>query len=96
MDTQANSNSEQGLLDLAVELSASDVTAGNEFAIFVLVKNPFSKPVWVREVNVSLPSELMRIDEEEMRRNIKEAEERQQLAKASKQERTKLKRKSRA
>jgi len=32
--------------------------AGNEFALFVLVKNPFAKPVWIRQVHVSLPSEL--------------------------------------
>jgi hypothetical protein len=58
---------EQGLLDLNVELSTKDITAGNEFAIFVLVKNPFSKPIWIREVNVSLPSELKIIEDEKIR-----------------------------
>lgn len=49
---------ERGLLDLSVTLSTRDLTAGNQFAIFVLVKNPFDKPVWIRQVHVSLPSEL--------------------------------------
>lgn len=49
---------ERGLLDLSVTLSTRNITAGNQFAIFVLVKNPFDKPVWVRQVHVSLPSEL--------------------------------------
>lgn len=72
MENNLESSSEQGLLDLSVELSTGDVTAGNEFAIFVLVKNPFNKPVWIREVNVSLPSELKRVDEEKILENIKE------------------------
>lgn len=49
---------ERGLLDLSVTLSTRDLTAGNQFAIFVLVKNPFDKPAWIRQVHVSLPSEL--------------------------------------
>lgn len=49
---------ERGLLDLSVALSTRNITAGKQFAIFVLVKNPFDKPVWVRQVHVSLPSEL--------------------------------------
>lgn len=49
---------ERGLLDLSVTLSTRNITAGKQFAIFVLVKNPFDKPVWVRQVHVSLPSEL--------------------------------------
>ncbi|MDX2212038.1 MAG: hypothetical protein SFY66_01995 [Oculatellaceae cyanobacterium bins.114] len=49
---------ERGLLDLSVTLSTRDITAGNQFALFVLVKNPFDKPVWIRQVHVSLPSEL--------------------------------------
>ncbi len=52
------SSVERGLLDLSVVLSTRDITAGNQFAIFVLVKNPFDKPVWIRQVHVSLPSEL--------------------------------------
>jgi hypothetical protein len=43
---------ERGLLDLSVELSTRDIRAGNHFAIFVIVKNPFDKPVWLRPVRV--------------------------------------------
>jgi hypothetical protein len=53
------SPSDRGLLDLSVELSMRDIMAGKQFALFVLVKNPFSKPVWINRVHVSLPSELM-------------------------------------
>lgn len=48
----------RGLLELSVELSTRDITAGNQFSLFVLVKNPFDKPVWIRKVHVSLPSEI--------------------------------------
>lgn len=72
--------STQGLLDLAVELSKNDITAGNEFTIFVLVKNPFNKPVWIQEVNVSLPSDLLRLDDRESQQTAKDAEKKQQLA----------------
>ncbi|MBN1874326.1 MAG: hypothetical protein JXA33_08845 [Anaerolineae bacterium] len=76
---------------MTVELSTTDVTAGNEFAIFVLVKNPFSRPVWIREVNVSLPSELKRVDEEKIQAKIKETRDKQEeLLQQNKQDRTKL------
>jgi ATPase involved in DNA repair len=74
MEKNVETSSEQGLLDLSVELSSGDVTAGNEFAIFVLVKNPFSKPLWIREVNVSLPSELKRVHDENIQEKIKETQ----------------------
>lgn len=79
---------ERGLLDLSVTLSTRDLTAGNQFAIFVLVKNPFDKPVWIRQVHVSLPSELRlasaKITEEQKRelkneQIIKKLQEEQQL-----------------
>lgn len=75
MDKNNETSSEQGLLDISVELSTGDVTAGNEFAIFVLVKNPFSKPIWIREVNVSLPSELKRVIDEKVQEKYKETQE---------------------
>ncbi len=75
MENNLVTSSEQGLLDLSVELSTGDVTAGNEFAIFVLVKNPFSKPVWISEVNVSLPSELKRVDDEKIQEIFKEKQD---------------------
>jgi hypothetical protein len=51
-------NADRGLLELSVALSKREITAGNEFALYVLVKNPFNKPIFVHRVNVSLPSEL--------------------------------------
>lgn len=59
---------ERGLLDLSVALSSRDVTAGKQFALFVLVRNPFNKPVWIRRVHVSLPSELKQADPAELSR----------------------------
>ncbi|MCP4104766.1 MAG: hypothetical protein GY749_04395 [Desulfobacteraceae bacterium] len=53
-----NENQNTGLLDLSVELSTRDIMAGNDFTLYVLIKNPFSKPVWIRRVHVNLPSEL--------------------------------------
>lgn len=54
----APARSERGLLQLAVEFSSRDFTAGKDFSLFVLVTNPFSVPVRVSRVHVSLPSEL--------------------------------------
>ncbi len=45
-------------MDLSVEQSTRDITAGQQFALYVLAKNPFDKPVWINKVDVSLPSEL--------------------------------------
>lgn len=49
---------DRGLLDLAVALSTRDITAGKQFTVFVIIKNPFNKQAWMRQVDVSLPSEL--------------------------------------
>jgi hypothetical protein len=51
------------MLDLSVELSTRDIMAGSDFTLFVLVKNPFAVPVWIRRVQVSLPGELSRATE---------------------------------
>jgi hypothetical protein len=59
-------NPDRGLLELSVALSKREITAGNEFALYVLVKNPFSKPIFVHRVNVSLPSELRLTKEKEL------------------------------
>lgn len=67
---------ERGLLDLSVQLSTRSITAGNEFALFVLATNPFDKPVWIREVNVSLPSELKLAHEREAQEKFKEEQDR--------------------
>jgi len=66
---------ERGLLDLSVTLSTRNITAGKQFAIFVLIKNPFDKPVWVRQVHVSLPSELKLARAEDRQRQKKSEKE---------------------
>ena len=48
----------RGNLDLSVELSTREVVSGEDFAIFVLVKNPFDVPIWIERVHVSLPRAL--------------------------------------
>lgn len=48
----------RGLLDIEVELSVPDIFAGDEFTVFVLIKNPFDRPVWVQRVSVSLPDAI--------------------------------------
>ena len=83
---------ERGLLDLSIQLSTRNITAGNEFALFVLATNPFDKPVWIREVNVSLPSELKLAHEREAQERIKGERERQETAsKAAEQRLTEIK-----
>lgn len=83
---------ERGLLDLSVQLSTRNITAGNEFALFVLATNPFDKPVWIREVNVSLPSELKLANEREVQEKVKKEHERQKdSAKVAEQRLTEVK-----
>jgi hypothetical protein len=65
---------ELGLLDLSIELSTRDLTAGKEFALFVLVKNPYNKPVWIYDVNVSLPSDLKLANTDKFNKQAKDAE----------------------
>lgn len=47
-----------GLLDLAVDLSVPEVYSGTEFTVYLHVKNPFSRPVWINSVELSLPTQL--------------------------------------
>jgi hypothetical protein len=49
---------ERGLLQLSVEFSSRDITAGSDFSLFVLVTNPFPIPISIGRVHVSLPSDL--------------------------------------
>lgn len=67
-------DTDRGLLDLSVELSTRDIMAANEFTLFVLVKNPFTKPVWVERVHVNLPSELALVVDTETQRRQQELE----------------------
>ncbi|MEO1664727.1 MAG: hypothetical protein AAFU54_08820 [Chloroflexota bacterium] len=52
------SQSSLGLLDLSVELSSPEIYSGEEFTVYLKIKNPFDKPIWIKEVSVSLPSKM--------------------------------------
>jgi hypothetical protein len=67
---QTGAETQRGLLDLSVELSTREMTAGEEFALYVLVKNPFTHPVRVDSVHLSLPSELIHPKKEDLHRQI--------------------------
>ena len=56
MDQDQGKN--RGLLDLDVTQSSQDIMAGQNFSIYVLVKNPFDTPIWIKRVHVSVPSEI--------------------------------------
>ncbi|MEO1668896.1 MAG: hypothetical protein AAFU54_29975 [Chloroflexota bacterium] len=56
--TIAEDRTVRGLLDISVELSVPDIFSGDEFTVFVLIKNPFDRPVWVQRVSVSLPDAI--------------------------------------
>lgn len=58
MDQTQIQNPNRGLLDLDVTQSSPDVMAGQDFSMYVLVKNPFDKPIWIKRVHVSVPSEI--------------------------------------
>lgn len=59
MDFAAGDSSGQlGLLDLAVDLSVPEVYSGTEFTLYLHVKNPFARPVWISSVELSLPTQL--------------------------------------
>ena len=47
-----------GLLDLDVDLSVPEVYAGSDFTVYLHVKNPFGRPVWIKSVELSLPAQL--------------------------------------
>jgi hypothetical protein len=67
-DTNSQSHSEScaaqssdvqlGLLDLDVDLSVPEVYAGSDFTVYLHVKNPFGRPVWIKSVELSLPAQL--------------------------------------
>jgi hypothetical protein len=57
-DNPTQSGTQLGLLDLAVDLSVPEVYSGTEFTLYLHVKNPFSRPVWISSVELSLPTQL--------------------------------------
>jgi hypothetical protein len=50
--------SQLGLLDLSVGTSVTEVYSGKDFTLYLHIKNPFSKAVWLRSVELSLPTQL--------------------------------------
>lgn len=49
-------DSRQGLLDLTVNLSSPQIFSGADFALYLHVKNPFDRPVWIHRVVTNLPA----------------------------------------
>lgn len=47
-----------GLLDLSVDLSVPEVYSGTDFTLYLHVKNPFPSRIWIRSVELSLPTQL--------------------------------------
>jgi hypothetical protein len=47
-----------GLLDLSVELSSPELFSGEDFAVYLIVKNPFDRPIWISAVKVNVPSQM--------------------------------------
>lgn len=53
-----NEQLQTGLLDLSVELSSPELFSGENFTVYLLVKNPFNKPIWIKDVTVNVPSQM--------------------------------------
>ncbi len=73
-----------GLLEIEVDLSNPEPTAGNSFTVYVLVTNPFDRPIWVDVPRIFLPSELMALKKEKDWSNIGRVEELLYKAKSEK------------
>lgn len=54
----AQTTGQLGLLDLSVGLSVPEVYSGTEFTLYLHIKNPFARPVWIKSVELSLPTQL--------------------------------------
>lgn len=72
-----------GILDISIQQSTSDLTAGETFNFYVLIRNPLQVPCWIDSVRVGIPSgfELPRpVDppattrKSELRQKIEDAE----------------------
>lgn len=57
-DMSSQPNVQLGLLDLNVDLSVPEVYSGSDFTLYLHVKNPFARPVWIKSVELSLPTQL--------------------------------------
>jgi hypothetical protein len=72
-DTPLRDNQQLGLLDLSVDLSVPEVYSGTEFTLYLHVKNPFSQPVWIRSVELSLPVQLSALESNRHNQGISES-----------------------
>jgi hypothetical protein len=61
-DITLQASQQLGLLDLSVDLSVPEVYSGTEFTLYLHVKNPFSRPVWIKSVELSLPVQLSALE----------------------------------
>jgi hypothetical protein len=57
-DEPSQPGAQLGLLDLNVDLSVPEVYSGSDFTLYLHVKNPFAQPVWIKSVELSLPTQL--------------------------------------
>jgi hypothetical protein len=53
-----------GLLEIEIDLSNPEPTAGSSFTVYVIVTNPFDRPIWIARPKVFLPSELIALEEQ--------------------------------
>lgn len=56
MRVTGDADGRQGLLDLTVNLSSPQIFSGEDFALYLHVKNPFDRPVWIHRVVTNLPA----------------------------------------
>ena len=45
-----------GILDISIQQSTADLTAGEKFNFYVLIRNPLRVPCWIDSVRVGIPS----------------------------------------
>ncbi len=58
MDPEVVTQSHEGRLDLSVDLSSLQIFSGSEFALYLRIRNPFSRPIWIRRVTTNLPTSI--------------------------------------
>jgi hypothetical protein len=74
-DIPLRDSQQLGLLDLSVDLSVPEVYSGTEFTLYLHVKNPFSRPVWIKSVELSLPVQLSALESNRHNQGIPESSE---------------------
>lgn len=72
-DATPQTDKQLGLLDLSVDLSVPEVYSGTEFTLYLHVKNPFPQPVWIKSVELSLPTQLsVQVAKEKIKKSSEE------------------------